>query len=197
MAAVVEFDAGLFGTWPAAPVYDGRSTAEREAEDGLQAAARRVVLEVKSREDGGEDLRLLLNDMTREMRAQFDYFRQLRGAAERLTDGEADEAAAKAARADVKAATDAMSLIVRTLEKVDALQRQLAHDRAMEAERHVDTAGLADARTYFLSLIDSRAAEEAGRRFEQFKRDWLAARAPPGADDGGGQSQDSAGAGGG
>ena len=40
MAAVVEFDAGLFGTWPAAPVYDGRSTAEREAEDALQAAAR-------------------------------------------------------------------------------------------------------------------------------------------------------------
>lgn len=196
MATVAEFDAGLFGTWPVTPVYDGRSAAEREADDGLQAAARRVALEVKSFEDAGEDLRLLLNDMTREMRAQFDYFRDLRSAAERLTDGEADEAAAKAARADVKAATDAMSLIVRTLEKIDALQRQLAQDRAMEAERHVDTAGLADARTYFLSLIDSRAAEEAGRRFEQFKRDWLAARAPPGPDDGG-QSQDAAGAGGG
>ena len=182
-------DLDLFADWPEQP--GGRRETRLSPHAGL------LMLEVKSREAGQDDLRILLGDMTREMRAQFDYFRQLRGAAERLTDGEADEAAAKAARADVKAATDAMSLIVRTLEKVDALQRQLAQDRAMEAERHVDAAGLADARTYFLSLIDSRAAEDAGSRFEQFKRDWLAARAPPGADDGGGQSQDPAGAGGG
>ena len=186
MAAVVEFDAGLFGTWPAAPVYDGRSTAEREAEDALQAAARRVVLEVKSREDGGEDLRLLLNDMTREMRAQFDYFRTLRESAEKALADPADEAAAKASRADAKAASDAMSLIVRTLEKIDALLRQLERDRLDAEERLIEARDPEVLRGEVEALIAARVEAELASRLEMAVAarmaevsGWAEGRGPP------------------
>jgi hypothetical protein len=137
-------DPGLFGLWPERRVYG----------DGLSKAGVTDAPEVKSGE-GGDDLRRLLNDMTREMRAQFDYFRRLRG------ESDADGAAS---RADAKAAVDAMSLIVRTLEKIDALQRQLARDREEEADRHADPAELERARDALLALIDERAARLADER---------------------------------
>jgi hypothetical protein len=93
------------------------------------------LIEVKAA-GGGSDFETLLDDFTREMRAQFDLFRRLRESAESLLDG-ADEAQAKLARADVKAATDAIALIVRTLEKIDALSRQLARDRVDAEERQL------------------------------------------------------------
>ncbi|OJU72347.1 MAG: hypothetical protein BGO05_18195 [Rhizobiales bacterium 63-7] len=71
-----------------------------------------------------------------------------------------------------------MSLIVRTLEKIDSLQRQFAHDRQMEAERQADALDPAAARAHFLALIDARAEEEASIRFERFKHDWLNAHTP-------------------
>lgn len=95
------------------------------------------VIEVKAAIGAG-DLEGLLFEFTTEMRAQFDLFRRLRASAEGLLDG-ADEGLSKQARADIKAATDAIALIVRTLEKIDALLRQLerdrldAEDRALEA----------------------------------------------------------------
>ena len=102
----------------------------------------REALETKSVESGilaAEELRRLLNEMMVEMHEQFSTFRRMReSAAGALSDG--DEAAQKLARADVKAVTDAMSLIVRTLEKVDSLQRQLARDREIEADCLVEGA---------------------------------------------------------
>ncbi len=167
-------DLELFADWAEQPADTGE---EAEGDDArLLRRAGKLLLEVKSREAGEGDLRVLLGDMTREMRAQFDYFRALRESAEKALADPADEAAAKTSRADAKAASDAMSLIVRTLEKVDSLQRQLAHDRQLEAERQADAQDPAAARAHFLALIDARAEEAATLRFEQFKQDWLNAR---------------------
>lgn len=169
MTDLTTFDPALFGAWPSAPAYE-----ERDAADGWSAGKVRLqaqrVLETKSIEPPREELRHLLNDMTREMREQFDYFRKLRGAADALCDAGADEAAGKLARADVKAATDAMSLIVRTLERVDSLQRQLARDRELEAERRAQTPAYEDARARFLRQIETRASEIARLLFEEWKR---------------------------
>ncbi len=122
--------------------------------------AKTVLLELKSADAAAsaDELRLLLNEMTREMRAQFIAFRDLRSAADHLAAG-GDEAAQKQARADLKAATDAMSLIVRTLEKVDSLQRQLARDRAEEAEKRAEDTGFEEALRHVQELIEARATE--------------------------------------
>ncbi|CDZ48351.1 hypothetical protein [Neorhizobium galegae] len=163
------FDPALFGLWTEAPVYGDGVVMDDSA---LVDAVRGVLLEIKSVEGAfspAEELRRLLNEMTVEMRDQFSTFRRMRTAAEAaLTDG--DDAAQKLARADVKAATDAMSLIVRTLEKVDSLQRQLARDRDEAAERDADEGGYEEAKVRFLKMIEDRANENAYRLFEVWKR---------------------------
>jgi hypothetical protein len=175
---LVDFDLSLFGTWEDRAAY-GRGVS---MEDAALAAEVRAVLEVKSAEalvSPAEQLRQVLNEMTVEMREQFAAFRTLREmAAKLLTDG--DEAEQKLARADVKAATDAMSVIVRTLEKVDALQRQLARDREIEAERVADEGGYEAAKARFIQMIEDRANETALGLFEAWKRtgppDWAVER---------------------
>jgi hypothetical protein len=161
------FDPGIFGIWRTAAVYDGGVAMEDEA----LAEQVLAVLEVKSADaiaSPGEQLRQILNEMTVEMRAQFVTFRLMReSAAKALSDG--DEAAQKLARADVKAATDAMSLIVRTLEKVDSLQRQLARDREIEAERAADEGGYEEAKARFVQMIEDRANEKALRLYDEWK----------------------------
>ena len=112
----------------------------------------------------GEALWAFLQDMAGEMRAQFESFRKLRVAADIVAKANAegassDDAAAKLARADIKAAVDAMSLIVRTLEKVDALQRQIARDAELENDRHADGAGYEDAKARLLAIIEQRVAD--------------------------------------
>ncbi|WJR67663.1 hypothetical protein QTA58_02545 [Neorhizobium sp. CSC1952] len=164
------FDPALFGLWAERPVY-GEGPAMDDA--ALADEVRGVLLETKSAEGAippAEELRGLLNEMTVEMRDQFATFRRMRAlAGKALTDG--DEAAQKLARADMKAATDAMSLIVRTLEKVDGLQRQLARDRELEAERAADEGGYEEAKARFMKLIEERANENAVRLYEAWKRD--------------------------
>lgn len=151
------FDPALFGTWREHADYGD----EIVMEDVALAAEVRATLEIKSADSAispTEELRRLLNEMTVEMREQFSTFRAMRqSAAAALTDG--DDAAQKLARADVKAATDAMSLIVRTLEKVDTLQRQLARDREIEAERVADESGYEEAVREVDILINQRAQE--------------------------------------
>lgn len=151
-----EFDPALFGLWTHEAVY-GDAPVAADAE--LAGKLRELMLEVKSAENPitpTDDLRRLLNEMTVEMRDQFATFRRMRALAEAALEGE-DEAARKLARADVKAATDAMSLIVRTLEKVDSLQRQLARDREVEAERTADRNGYEEAVLEVERLIEQRS----------------------------------------
>lgn len=153
------FEPGLFALWPARPVY-----GEPLSEGGTLSP------EIKAAQlpEGG-DLRLLLNDMTMEMRGQFDAFRTLREASAPLMAGESDDAAGKLARADLKAAADAMSLIVRTLEKIDALQRQMARDRKEAEDLNAEPQGYDDAKRHFLDLIERRADERA----RVLLADWL------------------------
>jgi hypothetical protein len=198
-----DFDPSLFGTWDRGSAYAAEPAIDEAA---LVRQVRSIPLETKSAQepvlDPSEELRRLLNEMTVEMREQFSTFRRLRTAAERaLEDG--DEAAQKLARADVKAATDAMSLIVRTLEKVDALQRQLARDRALEAERAADESGYEEAKARFMQMIEDRARDRAKLLFDAWRRDGppadMAGKAvagspqpaadPAGAGDGGAQGR--------
>ena len=167
------FDPALFCNWAERPAYGAVALGKIEAAAIDETPrATTLLLEIKSADaTPGDDLRRLLNDMTGEMREQFDYFRDLRRAAEIVGDTSVDEAQAKIARADVKAATDAMSLIIRTLEKVDALQRQLARDRDLELERNDGSDGHEAAKAKFLKLIDDKAV----LLFEQWKRDSVAA----------------------
>ncbi|MGK6315259.1 hypothetical protein [Neorhizobium sp. DT-125] len=172
MDELENFDPALFGLWAERSVYGDGVPMEDAA---LADEVRGVLLETKSAEGAAspaEELRRLLNEMTVEMRDQFATFRRMRASAEKaLTDG--DEAAQKLARADVKAATDGMSLIVRTLEKVDGLQRQLARDREMEAERAADEGGYEEAVREVERLIEERAQA-------LFKKQCLAAGIDPG-----------------
>lgn len=146
MDDAVGFDPALAGVWPVGRV------ARYEPDIGEEVRA--LLLETKAVEDGAtegagggpEDARgspvgemqALLNMMTGELQAQFAIFQRIRGEAEGRLDG--DEAEAKAARADAKASVDAISLITRTLEKVDAMQRSLADVLAREAEENFDDA---------------------------------------------------------
>ena len=149
-----EFRPELFGFWPERPVYGG----------GL-------LLETKSEGVPGDELRVLLNQMTAEMREQFAAFVELRKGAE-IAALSGDETAEKLARADLKAAADAMGLIVRTLEKIDQLQRQLARDREMEIESREQAEGYAAAKGQLLAIIEQRAEEKAALIVEERIRAW-------------------------
>jgi len=122
------------------------------------------VIEVKAA--GAGDLVTLLQEFTAEMRAQFDLFRRLRAGAEGLIDG-ADEGLAKQARADIKAATDAIALIVRTLEKIDALLRQLERDRLDAEERQLEARDPEVLRGEVQALIAARVEAAVAERLEQ------------------------------
>ncbi|THV14227.1 hypothetical protein [Rhizobium rhizophilum] len=121
------------------------------------------VIEVKAA--GAGELELLLFEFTTEMRAQFDLFRRLRAGAESLLDG-ADEGLAKQARADIKAATDAIALIVRTLEKSDALLRQLERDRLDAEERLLEARDPEVLRGEVEALIAARVEQAVAERLD-------------------------------
>ncbi|MCJ8240293.1 hypothetical protein [Peteryoungia algae] len=121
------------------------------------------VIEVKAA--GAGDLETLLSEFTTEMRAQFDLFRRLRAGAESLLDG-ADEGLAKQARADIKAATDAMALIVRTLEKIDTLLRQLERDRLDAEERLLEARDPEVLRREVEALIAARVEQAVAGRLD-------------------------------
>lgn len=176
----IDFDPALLGHWPsarsrAAPYGEG-------AESALDAAVRTVWLETKAAAEPSpaETLSTLLADMSAEMRLQFETFRKIRVDADaKLAAG--DEAEQKLAKADVKSATDALSLIVRTIEKIDSLQRSLAHDRDAASEREFDL----DAYTALLADTERRIAERAEERalalVEQRHATTAAATGPPSA----------------
>ncbi|MDE1186288.1 MAG: hypothetical protein PW844_07410 [Pantoea sp.] len=176
------FDTTLFGAWPQTAAYDPGGGSGWSAEH-CRLAVETVFLETKSG-DPQQQLRALLNDMTAEMRAQFDLFKRLRTAAEAVSQGD-DEAAARLARADIKAAVDAMSLIIRTLEKIDALQRQIVRDQELESERNADETGYEAAKARLLVIIEQRVNDRVEAILAGRGRDGAEntdATGPPGAD---------------
>ncbi|MFK0204199.1 hypothetical protein [Agrobacterium sp. NPDC090283] len=155
-------DPALYGVWPETPAYAG--------EDMPEAA-----LETKSRADrqAAEDaarngsLRQLLNELTEEMRDQVCMYRNLRQSGEAGLLSDADDTDAKQARTDVKVATDQLSLIVRTLERIDALQRVLAEERqALMGEDETGTQDYEAAVAHFLNRIDELAEQKCRERLE-------------------------------
>lgn len=150
MDDVVGFDPALAGLWPVgrAAVYD----------PGLEDEVRVALLETKSGPSPVAEMQRLLNDMTTELRGQFDMFQKIRVRAELAIEGE--EAEAKVAKADAKSAVDALALITRTLEKIDGLQRGLADALAREAEENFDDA----AYQALLADIDRKIGERAEER---------------------------------
>lgn len=169
-----EFDISVFGAWPpgGAGAEPAAKVAERDA-PRVRRAVGRLFLELKSadRPSPVDEFQMLLNDLTAEMRDQFELFRRLRASAEALISGE-DEAAAKAARADAKAATDAMALLVRTLEKIDGLQRQIVRDREAAELLAEEEGGDATIRAELRAIIDAQADARARRLLQS----WTAAR---------------------
>ncbi len=137
----------------------------------MQAAAP----ETKARADrlAAEDaarngsLRQLLNELTEEMGEQALMYCNLRQASEAAFLSAVEDAAGKQARADVKAATDQLSLIVRTLERIDALQRVLAEERqALAGEDETDAGDYEAAVAHFLKRIDDLAEQKCRARME-------------------------------
>ena len=169
----LDFDPELFGFWPKAPVYDGMGASEADAT--RQETARRLILDTKAEVfsplDGLQDM---LNEMTRELREQMQQFQRLRKAAEEKMALVEEEIDRKAIQADAKASIEAMSVIVRTLEKIDGLQRTIAHDRQMLAEQDFDEVAYEKLQAEFNDRIESRAQDIAREREQQRARETAA-----------------------
>lgn len=166
-----EIDPGLYGAWGEGGYCGGspppRSPAPDESRRTRHLAydlARELALEIKSAEAvaAGVDLRALLNDATEELKEQLRLFQRLRRqAADLLDDPDGDQ---KLARADLKAATDALSLIVRTLDKTDELQRKIDDAGEADRARHVDDETLDRLCESLNRHITDRAEALAGAR---------------------------------
>ncbi|MBB4405242.1 MULTISPECIES: hypothetical protein [Agrobacterium tumefaciens complex] len=151
-------DPALYGAWPDRPAYADEAAPE------IKSRADRLAAEDAARNGS---LRQLLNELTEEMRDQVCMYRNLRQSGEAGLLPDADDTEGKQARADVKVATDQLSLIVRTLERIDALQRVLAEERqALMGEDENDTQDYEAAVAHFLKRIDELADQKCRERLE-------------------------------
>ena len=170
MTSDLDFDPELFGLWPKAPVYGGVLLLETDA--ALEDVARRVILETKAEAVSPlDDLQDMLNGMTRELREQMQQFQRLRRLSDDRAEAAGEEIDRKLIQADAKASIEAMSVIVRTLEKIDSLQRTIAHDRQVMAEQDFDQAGFEKLQAEFEARIESRAQDIAREREQQRARE--------------------------
>jgi hypothetical protein len=160
----IDFDPAILSPWPVGPSL--LALPDPVAEARARGMAEDILLETKAVAEPSptEVLHGLLNEMTTEMREQFEAFRKIRVDADKLLGGPADEAAIKLAKADIKSASDALSLIVRTIEKIDSLQRSLADDRQRAAEQNFDQVAYDELLAGIERKIEARAAELAERR---------------------------------
>ena len=155
-------DLQLFGLCPEPAVYDGLGGRRVDF-----AGAAALVLDTKADAplDPFLDMQAMLLEMTKELRERFQRFQSQKVLAERDAAGAEDEAARKLAQSDAKAAIEAVSLIVRTLEKIDSLQRQLARDREdaalLSGEGEDEEAITAE----LLRIIEIQAEARARARF--------------------------------
>jgi hypothetical protein len=166
MDSALTVDLDLFGLSPEPAVYDGLSGRRMVFEGGAQ-----VLLDTKAVAPGDPflDMQAMLLEMTKELRERFQRFQSQKVLAERDADAADDEAMRKVAQTDAKAAIEAVSLIVRTLEKIDSLQRTLINERA-EAEAARGEADEDDALVEaFEQLVEARVKD----RVNAAKEDWM------------------------
>lgn len=171
------YDPALFGAWTEPCAYglgaygggtDGPSASHlgpaldgEPFDDAFQLILDRKAADIPA----GEELVDMLNGMTRELREQMQMFQMLRQQTDRRQTEAGEEIDRKTAQADAKAAIEAMSLIVRTLEKIDSLQRTLAQDRERRDAEALDDAGYQSLLDRIEALVEQRAVER-GRAFE-------------------------------
>lgn len=139
-------------------VYDGLSAAERAALEPLCDEI--VALERKSALIDAGGLEGMLKATVEELQAHLTSFGERRKAAEAEARAGGEGLAGARAQADAKAAIEAISLIVRTLEKIEALQRTLADGRV--AETDIDAAAEAAALEKIHALVERRIAHGLG-----------------------------------
>ena len=153
----IDFDPALVGLRPAG---GGKLVYGADFEPSLEtkAAVEALAAWEGVRHSPAESVGTMLGDMMVEMRAQFEIFQAIRKeAATKLASG--DEAEQKIAKTDAKSASDALSLIVRTIEKLDSLQRSLARDREAAAEQVFDQSAYDAMLADIERRIDARATE--------------------------------------
>ena len=162
METDLAIDISLFGVSPEMGVYDGLSACGAGFAGGAAA-----VLDTKAAGPGDPflDMQAMLLEMTKELRERFQRFQSQRVLAERDADDAGDEAMRKAAQTDAKAAIEAVSLIVRTLEKIDSLQRTLIAERTDTGEPEDETALIEE----FDRLVEQRVKE----RMNAAKTEWM------------------------
>jgi hypothetical protein len=166
METDLAIDLDLFGVLPEPAAYDG--LAGRRADFSGGAA---LLLDTKAASPGDPflDMQAMLLEMTKELRERFQRFQSQKVLAERDADAAEDEAARKLAQTDAKAAIEAVSLIVRTLEKIDSLQRTLITERA-EAEA---LAGEPEDEAALIEEFDRLVEQRVKDRLNAAKQNWM------------------------
>jgi hypothetical protein len=149
MDAELEFDPSMINVWPLSAV----------APDFAPFLAPEIKSALTTADMARDAYPCMLNEMIVELRGQFDSFRRLRAGAEAMLAEGGDDA--KTAKTDLKAATDALALIVRTLEKLDSLQRGLAAERAAAQEEVFDDRAFDAVMQRIQEKIQMRARELA------------------------------------
>ncbi|MDX3928859.1 MAG: hypothetical protein QHC90_24025 [Shinella sp.] len=165
-------DLSLFGLPAEAPVYDGLSDGRRWSEPDDAETAVSMFLDIKAEApaDPLDEMQEMLAAMTKELRERFQRFQSQRQAAEDEAEAAEDEAGRKLAQVDAKAAIEAISLIVRTLEKIDSLYRTIMHDRREAAERAGEGADYEALAADFERLVEERAEERANAKFKEMQQ---------------------------
>lgn len=184
-----DVDPALFRVWGLDGAYDG-GLAVRD-DEALLGMAGRAVLDLKSASLPSplEQLQDMLNGMTRELREQLQQFRALQrredsgeggadiGASGQGGDGKGaglraerpDPPDRKQVQADAKASIEAMSVIVRTLEKIDSLQRTIDADRRAQAEADLGDEDYAA----IISGLEARIEAKAEARAAALIGEWV------------------------
>jgi hypothetical protein len=165
-------DLGLFGVASGKLVYDGLSAGERWMQEETFDGTATLLLDLKAQAaaDPLDEMQAMLSEMTKELRERFQRFQSQRRGAEAEADEAVDDGARKIAQADAKAAIEAVSLIVRTLEKIDSLQRTLITERQDAAAQGAGSEDLDELAAEFERLVQERATERAHGLFEEWKR---------------------------
>jgi hypothetical protein len=174
-----DVDVALFGVSAAPSAYNGLARPERWSEAGAGATAA-LVLDLKAEVDGDplEQMQAMLSEMTKELRERFQQFQGQRRRAEQQAGEGESEGDRKLAQADAKAAIEAVSLIVRTMEKIDSLQRTILSERRNAQELAGETADF----EAVVAEFDQRVEAKAQAYLKQWKADHEARAGPSSAD---------------
>ncbi|MDH6268408.1 putative membrane protein [Rhizobium sp. SG_E_25_P2] len=115
--------------------------------------------EIKAAGDEARELARMLSEIVTELGEELKMFRAMRARAQQLMETEGEDH--KTAKADAKAASEAIQQIVRTIEKLDSLQRALAEERAAREEASFGAEAHKALAARVELLIEARARELA------------------------------------